>query len=319
VIVRIRNVLVAVSLLLAAPTTAFAQKPKPETHKPDKAEPPLPTEAQRLKKDADALMDQDKYADALALYARAHELSGDVALLYNMGRALEAMGEYPDALDKLEQFEHDASPALRAKVPGLKELLADLRSRIVTLVVTTNAPSARLFVRGKAAGAIEAGKETRIRTRAGAAELEVDAEGYDPYKTKLDLQGGATINVDAQLLPRARDAIIVVRTKPPAIIALNGTDVGRSPLEHHVPPGAYMLSATADGHEPERFPLTITMGERQQIDLELKKSTPLTGKWWFWASIGAVVAGGITTVVLLTTERSPDDGTFSPGRVPSVR
>lgn len=314
---RSRIVIVTVSIALATASSAYAQRAKPVAHKPDPH--PPPTEAQRLKKDGDALMDQDKYADALAVYARAHDLSGDPALLYNMGRALEAMGDYPDALDRLEQFEREASPALRAKVPALKELVADLRSRIVTIVVTTNAPRARLLVREKAAGVVEAGKETRIRTRAGSAELEVVAEGYEPYKKAIDLPGGTTIGVDAQLMPKARDAIIVVRTKPPAIIALNDDDIGRSPLEQHVAPGSYMLSAKAEGHEHERFPLTIAMGERAQIDLELKKSTPLTGKWWFWTGLGAVVlaAGGVTTAILLTTERSPDDGTFNPGKLPA--
>ena len=41
-------------------------------------------------------MDQDRYADALVLYQRAYELSNDPALLYNQGRAFEALGDYPD-------------------------------------------------------------------------------------------------------------------------------------------------------------------------------------------------------------------------------
>ena len=81
----------------------------------------------RLKKEADVLMDQGRHVDALGLYARAYELTNDPALLYNQGRALEAMGEYPDALEKLERFDREASPALRSKVPGLHELIGDLR------------------------------------------------------------------------------------------------------------------------------------------------------------------------------------------------
>jgi hypothetical protein len=30
------------------------------------------------------------------------------------------------------------------------------------------------------------------------------------------------------------------------------------------------------------------------------QETPLTHKWWFWTGIGAVVAGGVVTAVLLT-------------------
>jgi hypothetical protein len=199
----------------------------------------------------------------------------------------------------------------------LKELVADLKSRIVTLVVTTNAPTARLLIREKTAGVVEGGKETRLRTRAGTAELEVVAEGYEPYKKTMELPGGATLGIDAQLVPKARDAILIVHTKPPAIITLNGRGLGRAPLEQHVTPGSYMLAAKADGHEEERFPLTLAVGDRQQVDLDLRKTAPLTAKWWFWTGIGVVIAGGITSVVLLTTERSPDEGTFRPGKVPA--
>ncbi|NVL67862.1 tetratricopeptide repeat protein, partial [Escherichia coli] len=94
-----------------------------------------------LKSAADVLMDQDRYADAVILYQRAYELSSDPALLYNQGRAFEALGDYPTALEKLESFERDAPPAVRARVPGLHELIVDLRGRIATIVVRTNAPA----------------------------------------------------------------------------------------------------------------------------------------------------------------------------------
>jgi hypothetical protein len=40
------------------------------------------TEAAKLKKEADGLMGQDRYVDALALYQKAYTISSDPALLY---------------------------------------------------------------------------------------------------------------------------------------------------------------------------------------------------------------------------------------------
>jgi tetratricopeptide (TPR) repeat protein len=276
------------------------------------------SEAARLKKEADTLMDQDKYADALALYQKAFELSADPALLYNEGRALEAMGEYPEALDKLEHFEREAPPALQKKVTGLKEHLTDLKNRITTIIVTTNVAGARLLIREKAAGTLE--KETKVRARAGPATLEVTAEGYESFKTSMELPGGTTVTINAQLTSKKKlpdDALVIVRTKPQADISLDGKALGRAPLEQRLAPGSYVLTANAEGYEEERVPMTLMLGDRRELDLELKKGGSVFGKWWFWTAIGVVAAGGVATFVLLKTERSHDDGSFSPGAVPA--
>ncbi|MBX3228748.1 MAG: PEGA domain-containing protein [Labilithrix sp.] len=271
------------------------------------------TEAAKLKKEADGLMGQDRYADALALYQKAYELSSDPALLYNQGRALEAMGEYPEAIDKLEKFEKDASPSLRAKVPALKELITDLKNRIATLVVTTNAPGARLLVRGKDAGTVAG--ELKLRTRGGPATVEVAAEGYITFKKDVELAAGSTVKVDAQLQLKKSDAVIFVRSRPPSDISVDGKAIGRVPLEFRLPAGRYTLAADAPGYETETVPMTLSLGDRRELDIELRKSPKITGRWWFWASIAAVVVTGaaIGAYVAFTTEREPEPGTFGGG------
>jgi tetratricopeptide (TPR) repeat protein len=278
---------------------------------------PVPTskaaDAAKLKKDADALMDADRYVDALALYVKAYELTNDPALLYNQGRALEAMGEYGDALDKLEKFDHDASPALRAKLPGLKEFISDLRGRVATVVITSNVPGARLLVREKAMGTIQ--KETKLRTRAGAAVIEVLAEGYVPFRKEMELAGGSTMKVDAVLQPKKADALVVVRSRPTADISFDGKAMGRSPLELHVAPGSHVLSAQAEGRETQKVPMTLALGDRRELDLDLKPTPGILSRWWFWTGIGVVVAAGAVTAIALTQERDPTPGTFGPGIV----
>lgn len=296
----------ALTFLLTAvfATTAFAQ---PKASKGDK------TEATRLKKEADTLMDQDRHADALAGYAKAYELTADPALLYNQGRALEAMGEYPEALDKLERFERDATPALRSKVPGLRDLIVDLRGRIATLIVTTNAPGARLLVREKAVGTID--KEKRVRVRSGAATIEVAAEGYLPFKKDVDLAAGNTLKVDAQLVLKKVDALLMVRSRPAADISVDGKPIGRAPIELHLPAGRHELLATARGHQSETVPMTLSLGDRRELDLELRQSPSIVTRWWFWTGIAVIAAAAATTVIAFNIERDPTPGTFGNGTV----
>ncbi len=150
-----------------------------------------------LKAEADSLFDRGRYADAYDLYKRAYAETSDPALLYNQARALESMGEYPEALDKLEAFAREAPPDVRAKVPKLEELSADLRARTATIKVRTNASAARLYVRGKALGPVE--RDRPLLARAGEASIRVEADGYEPFTREIVLPGGTTIEVDAQL------------------------------------------------------------------------------------------------------------------------
>jgi len=306
--------LVSFFLLAAAGREAHAQGRKSD---PRKTEAPKTdsqkSEASHLKSAADVLMDQDRYADAVVLYQRAYELSNDPALLYNQGRAFEALGDYPTALEKLEVFDREAPPAVRARVPGLKELITDLRGRIATIVVRTNAPAARLLIRQKDEGIIN--QEKRLSTRAGTASVEVDAEGYETFRRDVELSAGATLVVEANLTPKKRDALVVVRTTPSADVLFDGRALGRSPLQVRATPGEHELVARADGYYEERVPMTLALGDRRDVELELKSTPGILSKWWFWTSVGVVIAGGVATAFVLTKEGPHSNGTFSPGSV----
>ncbi len=266
------------------------------------------SEAARLKKEGDALLDQGRPIDAIALYEKAYELSSDPALLYNAGRALESIGEYAEALDKLEQFEREASPALRARVPGLRDLLVDLKSRIATLIVTSNAEGARVLLRDKSAGSIQG--ELRLRTRAGAASVEVGAEGFTAFRKQVELPAGTITQIHAELLPKVQDALVIVRTKPSADISVDGKPIGRTPLEIRLAPGPHTLLAQAQGYDRERIPMTLALGDRRELDLQLREPASVLSTWWFWTGAAAVVGAGVFGIVALTTERSADSGTL---------
>ncbi len=154
-------------------------------------------DAVTLKATADQLFDEGRYAEANDLYKRAYAMSADPALLYNQARALESMGDYPEALDQLEAFDREAPPDVRAKVPKLDELAAELRARTATIHVTTNVPLAHLYIRGKDSGTIE--REANVRARAGDATVRVEADGYEPFAREVTLPGGGAIDLDATL------------------------------------------------------------------------------------------------------------------------
>jgi hypothetical protein len=258
-------------------------------------------------------MDDLRYDDALVEYKRAYELSKDPALLYNEARASQALGDFVGALDLLERFVSDAPASLRARVPDLQGLAADLKGRVSTLTVTCNVAGAEVILRDTVVG--KTPMAAPLRTTAGRATIVIRANKYDSFKRDIDLPGGGASTVDAQLALTDRHGLLVVRSVEGAHVWLDGAPHGGVPAEIVILEGTHDLRVERDGYEPSATSAVAVAGERQELSVTLVKKPPITSAWWFWTGIGVVVAGGVTTVVLLTTERHADPGTIHPGVV----
>ena len=307
--------LLAGSLLLAvlsslAPSVAVAQG----NARPSTAASPVDRAAE-LKKQGDDAMESLRYSDALAAYAQAYALTKDPALLYNQGRAQQALGNFPDALSALERFSQQASPELKARVPRLDELIADVRKHVARLAIRCETRGARVLVRERVLGTTPLAGPLDVE--AGGATLEVDAEGYEPYKRSVDLAGGTQTVVEVQLVPRKLTAFLRVgSTAASAFVTIDGAPIGNAPVEQVVTPGTHKVAVHRDGYEDTESSVVVLAGEHKDITLEPQKNAPVLAKWWFWTGVGVVVAGGVATAIALTTDKSASKGdAFSPSQV----
>lgn len=296
--------LLALALLLASPAISAAPSAASQA------------EAAALKKQGDEEMDALHYDAALVAYTKAYELTKDPALLYNRARVLEALARYPDAVDELMRFSTEASPALRAKVPKLKELIDELNAKITRLTVRCPVPNARVLLRDKAIGTTPFDKPVRVNS--GIAQLEVVAEGYVALRKTVDLPPGGELEVDAPLAMRDAKGGLVVGSSPNgADVLVDGRSLGHTPTEAQLPPGNHELLLRLDGYREKRVTAVVVEGERKRVDVMLDKKPPITSTWWFWTGVGVVVVG-VTTATLVyafSTERDADRGDIPPGQV----
>jgi hypothetical protein len=263
-------------------------------------------------------MDDHHYDEAIAAYARSYELFPDPAVLYNKGRAHEARAEYPEALDTLAKFDKDAPPELKARVPKLAELLGGLRARVAVLTVRCNVEGARVLLRDRLVGTTPL-VERKLAAEKGAV-VEVTAEGYFPYRTTLDLPGGAAATtLDVELKTKATSGILaVIATPSGSRVAVDGKAWGVSPVvERVIDAGNHSVRVQRDGYDDAQTSAVVSPGDRKEVRVNLTKKAPIFAKWWFWTAVGAVVVGGVVTWYALSTERSSDsgDGRFAPDRV----
>ena len=270
-----------------------------------------------LKKSGDHAMDALRYADAYAAYSDVYALTLDPALLYNMGRALQALNRFPEALDRLEAFQVVAPPQLLARVPQLGELITDLRGRVTTLKVTCSTPGARVLVRSTVMSKLPL--STPLRLSAGKAEVEVEAEGYFPFHRAVDLPGGGEMTVDAKLFSKSTTGLLVVNASAPgSVVYVDEQKAGLAPVELNVPGGGHRIKVKNLDFRDYETTTVVTAGTRKDLDVKLLPPLIVT-RWWFWGSVTLVgVAAGVIAYAA-TTERSPDRGDIAPGQVRAPR
>lgn len=279
--------------------------------------------AEELKSRGNQAMMELNYAEALALYQRALAKNpGDVALHYNIGRAHQARGDYPAALDALVLFEQTAPAETRAKVPSLDRLIADVKSRVGELTVhcSTDVTSGAVLVdTTRLEGCSVAPKKVRISlaSKSSVVEVRLESGAFEAPSVKVNVEGGGPpIDVALAVVPRTIAGILRVQATPPlAVISVDGAPKGNSPVELSLPPGSHVVDVRADGHESTRVPFVMEAGGRKEFHLTLEQTPPITKRWWFWAGAGAAVVGITTAAIILIAqpEQASSKGTIDPG------
>lgn len=296
---------------MALGSEARADKPKPPA---EPAAAPAKSEAEELKTAGDDAMQRLDYAAALTAYERSYALEPNPALLYNRGRALQALGRYPEALDQLEAFRRDASPELKARVPKLDELIKEVGAKVATLSVQSNVSGARVLVRGRQVGTTPISQPLRLN--AGKATIEVLSDGYHPFKKSVVLSSGTTLALEAKLYSKNTTGVLEVSSPVPgAIVFMDGKRVGTVPVQAALPAGEHRVVVRHEGYEEAETSAVIQAGRSSRLDVPLDRPPGITSRWWFWTGVGVVVVGGVALTAALLTERSPDEGDIAPGKV----
>jgi hypothetical protein len=301
---RTHNVIFAVFavVLFVGSSTSWAQTP------------PQSDEVSRLKQQGNDAMATFRPADALAAYEKAYAISKEPALLYNMGHALEGLGDFPSALAKYEEFARIAPPELKERVPKLNELLADTRQKVSVVSISCNVLGARVFVRDKSIGEISSSGTLTQTLNSGPATIEIAYEGYATIKQKVLFDKGARSSFDYTLVAKDKAGVLSVQTTPPGDVFVDNKPLGRAPAEGTVVAGEHRIVIRRAGFDDVVTAAVVEVGQRKELSINLEQKPAITTRWWFWTGLGIVVAGGVILTVALLTERSPDSGTIKPGQ-----
>jgi len=270
--------------------------------------------ASELKKRGNEAMEKGRPADALAMYRAAYEAAPNAALLYNMGRAHQALADYPQALRYLTRFEQEADSDLKRRVPNLSSLVEEVRARVATVTIKANVVGAIVRLGDKRLGSTPL--EGPVQVNAGTVMLEVTSDGYLPYEETVRVEGGKSTTLEVKLDSKETHGVLEVRSPEPQVrVLIDGKLRGMVPLELRLPAGQHRLELRKDGFDTVSTSAVVQAGKRREVTIQIEEEPALYERWWFWTGIGLVAAGTVTAIVINGKEQEADVGTIPPGQI----
>jgi tetratricopeptide (TPR) repeat protein len=143
------------------------------------------------------LFKEGSFDAALAEFSRAYELAPNFRLLYNLAQVQLERHDYAAALryyrDYLAEGGAELDPERREQV---EKEIAQLKSRVATLTVTSNVAGAELSIDGALVGTLPLNP---VIVSSGVRRLSLRKSGYTPVDRTLTVVGGDQPRVELRL------------------------------------------------------------------------------------------------------------------------
>jgi len=218
------------------------------------------------------------------------------AVLYDLKKATAVQAVTQEAACK----DHELLQAVKRVVDELgKQLESKEVSKVIedvllgTMLVHTEPSGAEVFIDGEASGTTP----FTTRLKAGSYEIRVAKEGHLPAKKTARLEVGKKTKVVIPLTPLEQGTLSVNTEPAGARVALDGREVGASPLELNLKAGNYLLSISKEGFCDLEQEVILDWTRQTRTDLKLA-AIPSYDTWGhisFWSGIGVAAFGVVAT------------------------
>jgi tetratricopeptide (TPR) repeat protein len=223
-------------LAFSVVTTASAQD-QPATPDPgdasaqvdtSAAESPEVAEAMERFADANAMFERGDRAGALSEMQRVYELlegnESQYVVLYNLGRVYEELFQYDRAIEAYQRYVAESPEDAEDRADAQASLRA-LERLLGTIVITTNAPSASVWIGDQEVGSAPG----ELRIPSGHHALELRAPGFESVRREIDVAARSRLELDIPLTALSDfhgvSPAIFVTTTSLAVVAL-GVAIG---------------------------------------------------------------------------------------------
>lgn len=164
------------------------------------------------------------------------------------------------------------------------------------------------------ADVVVSGRIARLEDAWTVSLTAVDAVEVRSLGRATETWGGASVGLLELLTPMVATLFAEAPGPRAGALELSGAEVGSevlvdgrargtTPLDviRAVPAGGRRVQVTKDGFRPFESWVVVSPGARVRVVVsqEARPEAPVYAKWWFWAALGAVAAGGAASAALL--------------------
>jgi PEGA domain/Tetratricopeptide repeat len=294
-------------VLVAVATAAHAQgKPAPAPqHAPDPVKVHLDQGV--------ALYNDGNYSAALAEFEAAYELAPAPYILNNIGLAQKGLFRYQEAIATLQKF-LAASPNLPAdQRKQTEKIIAEMQALLSPVTLDIKPAGAQISVDGKPLGAAPVAEPLQVP--AGSHTVDVALDGYASVHREITVAAATPLAVSIALTATPKLGTVHVTTVPNGAIAVDGKPIGLGDVRAQLEAGGHTLDVTAPGFQHHREELMLGAGQDRSISIQLDATPHWYGRWYVWGPAAAVVAGIVTTILVVeTTHQGPLQGSLGLGK-----
>lgn len=272
-----------------------------------------------------------QWGAALASFERSAKLHPHAWTTYNIAVCERALGQYVRARRMFARALDERRPDAdlpEATVADIQRFEAEIDQLVADLDVTLDPADASMAIDGSPleaapggalfAGTLPAGPgkpppaaHFHVVLDPGTHVLTIARQGYSTALQTETLRPGEhkSVRLVAARIPAT---LRIDATTPGAVVAIDGLDVGTTPLALERPGGVHHVVVRKPGFDPYAIDVRLAAGEQQDLRAKLKVHEPsLLTRWWFWGATVAVVGGAAVATYALTRpapERPPVDG-----------
>jgi hypothetical protein len=277
------------------------------------------------------LVQRAQWSEALAAFEASAKLFPNAATTLNMGACERALGRYVRARSTLSRALAESAAAgnvlPESSVVEAKGFIAEIDHILARVTLTVDPPEATITIDGRplarteepaaarpivAAGVLPPGPGTPppaptfdVVLDPGAHVITLARKGFTDVVVNRTVAPGSATTLELKL-DRLPATLKISSTQTGAIVKVDQSDVGPTPVDVLRPAGAYHVTVNKLGFLPYDAQVTVQPGEEVKLSAALLEDKPsIAKKWWFWTTIAAVIGGGVAVTYVATRPKPP--------------
>ncbi|MFT3776536.1 MAG: PEGA domain-containing protein [Minicystis sp.] len=319
-------------LLAAGPAAGQGAPPPPTAAPPPPAAPPSGAPAAPAVKplaetltgmakaeyEAGRILYADKdYANAIVKFQRAHELSNDPRLLWNIAVCQKNLRRYSKMLDTIRRYRKEAAAMLTDEDrTQAAEIIKTVETFVSALKLRANEDGAEVFVDDEKVGTTPLAEPVFVDV--GIRKIKLKKPGFKDFVVTREIVGGGEVSLDAQIEKEIHRGRLQVNAGDNDLIAIDGKPTGKGKWEGSLPSGGHTLRVTAQGMAAYQSEVVIQDDQLRRVDVTLNPLPRDTTKTVLWIVGGAALAAGAAVggaFLFKPSRTAPVEGNISPGTV----